>query len=130
MSESQNPFGEGGFDVNALLQQAQQMQEQMMSAQQEIADTTVDGTVGDGLVTVTVTGTGDLVAVRIRKDSFDPADTEDLEDLIVAAYRDGKVKAEALAAEKLGPLAGGLGGLSGPQGEIGPGGGPGPQLGF
>ena len=75
MSESQNPFGEGGFDVNALLQQAQQMQEQMMSAQQEIADTTVDGTVGDGLVTVTVTGTGDLVAVRIRKDSFDPADT-------------------------------------------------------
>jgi nucleoid-associated protein EbfC len=64
--------------------------------------------------------------VKIRRDSFDPADTEDLEDLIVAAYRDGKAKAEALAAEKLGPLAGGLGGLGGP--EDGPG--PGPQLGF
>jgi DNA-binding YbaB/EbfC family protein len=132
MTESQNPFGDAGFDMNALLQQAQQMQEQMMSAQQELADTTVDGTVGDGLVTVTVNGTGDLVAVKIRKDSFDPADTEDLEDLIVAAFRDAKGKAEALAAEKLGPLAGGLGGLGGPADEAGPGGsgaGPG-QLGF
>ena len=111
----ENPFGEGGFDMNALLQQAQQMQEQMMSAQQELAEATVQGTVGDGLVTVTVSGTGDLVGVQIRKDSFDPADTEDLEDLIVAAYRDGKAKAEALASEKLGPLAGGLGG-GGPEG--------------
>jgi DNA-binding YbaB/EbfC family protein len=126
MTESQNPFGDGGFDMNALLQQAQQMQEQMMSAQQELADTVVEGTVGDGLVTVSVNGTGDLVRVQIRKDSFDPADTADLEDLIVAAYRDGKTKAEALAAEKLGPLAGGLGGIGGP--EDGPG--AGPQLGF
>ena len=97
-----------------------------MSAQQELAETTVDGTVGDGLVTVTVNGTGELVGVQIRKDSFDPSDTEDLEDLIVAAYRDGKVKAEALAAEKLGPLAGGLPGLGGDDAA----GGPGHQLGF
>jgi DNA-binding YbaB/EbfC family protein len=137
MTESQNPFGDAGFDMNALLQQAQQMQEQMMSAQQELADTTIDGTVGDGLVTVTVDGTGDLVAVHIRKDSFDPAETEDLEDLIVAAYRDAKVKAQALAAEALGPLAGALGGGLGLSGETGtegraPGGpGTGPaQLGF
>ena len=105
-----NPFGEGGFDMNALLAQAQQMQERMVSAQAELADATVDGTVGDGLVTVTLSGTGDLVGVRIRKGSFDPQETEDLEDLIVAAYRDAKGKADALAAEKLGPLAGGLGG--------------------
>ncbi len=117
-----NPFGggEGGFDMNALLQQAQQMQEQMMSAQQELADTNVDGTVGDGLVTVTVTGTGDLVDVKIRKGSFDPEETEDLEDLIVAAYRDAKAKADALASEKLGPLAGGLGGEApGAGGQLG-----------
>src|SRR5262245_10498925 len=104
-----NPFG-GGFDMNALLQQAQAMQDQMVSASQELADAEVDGTVGDGLVTVTVSGTGELVRVQIRKGSFDPEDTEDLEDLIVAAYRDAKAKADALAAEKLGPLAGGLGG--------------------
>jgi nucleoid-associated protein EbfC len=119
----ENPFGEGGFDMNALLQQAQQMQQQMMSAQEELAAATVDGTVGDGLVTVTLNGTGDLVAVKIRKDSFDPADTEDLEDLIVAAYRDAKAKADAVAAEKLGPLAGGLGGPGGPGAGGAPGGG-------
>ena len=110
MTQDQNPFGEGGFDFNALLQQAQQMQEQVASAQQELAATTVDGTVGDGLVTVTVNGTGELVGVRIRKDSFDPSEPEDLEDLIVAAYRDAAARAQELAAEKLGPLTGGLGG--------------------
>jgi nucleoid-associated protein EbfC len=125
MTENQNPFGDGGFDLNALLQQAQQMQEQMTAAQQELADTTVEGTVADGLVTVTLNGAGELVAVKIRKDSFDPADPEDLEDLIVAAYRDAAGRAQALAAEKMGPLAGGLGGQAGP-GE----GGPGLPLGF
>jgi nucleoid-associated protein EbfC len=99
-----NPFGEGGFDMNALLQQAQQIQDHMVSAQQELADATVTGTVGDGLVTVTLTGTGDMVAVKIRKGSFDPNETEDLEDLIVAAYRDAKGRADDLAAEKLGPF--------------------------
>ena len=106
---TENPFG-GGFDMNALLQQAQAMQEQMMAASDELAKAEVAGTVGDGLVTVTVNGTGEMVRVQIRKGSFDPDDTEDLEDLIVAAYRDAKAKADALAAEKLGPLAGGLGG--------------------
>jgi DNA-binding YbaB/EbfC family protein len=125
MTEDQNPFGEGGFDMNALLQQAQQMQEQMVSAQQELAEATVDGTVGDGLVTVTVNGIGELVGVKIRKDSFDPSDTEDLEDLIVAAYRDARARSEALAQEKLGPLTGGLGGGLG-----GGSGGGGNQLGF
>jgi len=110
MTES-NPFGgEGGFDINALLQQAQDMQQHMLAAQEELAAATVDGTVGDGLVTVTVSGTGDLLGVSIKNGSFDPDETEDLEDLIVAAYRDAKTQADALAAEKLGPLAGGLGG--------------------
>jgi DNA-binding YbaB/EbfC family protein len=119
MTEKENPFGDGGFDINALLQQAQQMQEQMAAAQQELTETTVDGTVADGLVTVTLNGAGELVGVQIRKDSFDPAEPEDLEDLIVAAYRDAAGRAQALAAEKLGPLAGGLGGEPGPEGGSG-----------
>jgi DNA-binding YbaB/EbfC family protein len=126
MTDDQGSAGFGGLDMNALLQQAQQMQEQMMSAQEELADTTVEGTVGDGLVAVTLNGVGDLVGVRIRKDSFDPSDTEDLEDLIVAAFRDAKAKAEALANERLGPLArGALGGA-----DPGAAGGPGFPLGF
>ena len=114
-----NPIGGGGFDMNALLQQAQAMQERMMTAQQQLAETEVEGTVSDGLVTVTVNGTGELVKVKIRRDSFDPSETEDLEDLIVAAYRDAAGQAQALAAQKMGPLAGGLGGEPGPEGGSG-----------
>ena len=125
MTDQPNPFGEGGLDMNALLQQAQEMQQQVMEAQAQLAEATVDGTVGDGLVTVTVNGTGQLVAVGIRKGSFDPDETEDLEDLIVAAYRDAKTKADALASQTLGPLAGGFGGE--PDDE--PGGEPGNELG-
>ena len=119
-----NPFGSGGLDMNALLQQAQAMQQQMVAAQQELAEAEVDGTVADGLVTVTVDGTGELVRVKIRANSFDPADTEDLEDLILAAYRDARARSDAMARETFGPLAGGLGPLAGEEagddaGEVG-----------
>ena len=125
---SQNPFdapGGGGFDMNALLQQAQQMQEQLQSAQARLADTTVEGTVAGGAVTVEVNGVGELVGVQIRAGGFDASDPDDLSDLadmIVAAYRDAKGQADALASETLGPLAGG-GGLPGAPGSPG-------QLGF
>ena len=118
MSET-NPFG--GLDLNALMQQAQAMQQQVVAAQAELAERTVDGTVGDGLVSVTVNGNGDLVGVKIRTDSFDPADTEDLEDLIVAAYRDARARADAMAAQALDPLAGGLDLGAMGLGELGPG---------
>jgi nucleoid-associated protein EbfC len=110
---SQNPFdalGGGGFDMNALLQQAQQMQEQLQSAQQQLTETTVDGTVAGGAVTVTVNGVGELMGVQIKAGGFDGDNADDLADLgdmVVAAYRDAKAQADALAAESLGPLAGG-----------------------
>lgn len=118
-----NPFG-GGFDMNALLEQAQAMQQQMVSAQERLAEAEIEGTVADGLVTVTVDGTGEMRGVKIRANSFDPSDTEDLEDLIVAAYRDARSKADAAAAEAFGPLAGGLGALGGEGGLPGLGGTP------
>ena len=129
MTEGQNPFealGAGGFDMNALLQQAQQMQEQLQEAQQRLHDSEVEGTVGS--VTVKVNGVGELTAVDVRPGSFDADDAEslsDLGDMVVAAYRDAKAKADAMASEALGPLAGGLGGGLGGA----PGGAPG-QLGF
>jgi DNA-binding YbaB/EbfC family protein len=116
MSDS-NPFG--GLDLNALMEQAKAMQQQMVAAQLELAERTVDGTVGDGLVSVTVNGNGELVGVKIRENSFDPADTEDLEDLIVAAYRDARARADAMAAQALDPVAGALD--LGSLGELGPG---------
>ncbi|HXH80075.1 YbaB/EbfC family nucleoid-associated protein [Nocardioides sp.] len=133
---TQNPFdalGGGGFDMNALLQQAQQMQEQLQDAQARLLEQTVSGTVAGGAVTVTVNGVGDIQTVDITAGQFDGSDADDLSDLgdmIVAAYRDAKSKAEALANEAMGPLAGGLeglGGLGGPGPEGGP---PSGQLGF
>ncbi|WP_435746001.1 YbaB/EbfC family nucleoid-associated protein [Nocardioides sp. SYSU DS0663] len=126
---SQNPFdalGGGGLDMNALLQQAQQMQQQLQAAQERLADTTVQGTVAGGLVTVEVNGVGELVKVDVKAGSFDGGDADslaDLGDLVVAAYRDAKSQADALAGETLGPLAGG-------GGDEGPGGNPLGQLGF
>ncbi|MCL2542117.1 MAG: YbaB/EbfC family nucleoid-associated protein [Nocardioidaceae bacterium] len=124
-----NPFdalgGPGGLDLNALMQQAQQMQSSLQQAQEQLANTTVDGAVAGGAVTVKVSGTGDLVAVDISPEAIDGTDADalaDLGDLIVAAYRDGRAKAEALAAETMGPLTGGLPGM--------PGGGAPGQLGF
>ncbi len=130
---SQNPFdalgGEGGLDMNALLQQAQQMQEQLQATQRQLEETVVDGTAGAGAVTVSVTGTGELTGVTVRPGEFDGDDAEslsDLGDLVVAAFRDARAQADALVQEQMGPLAGGMPGLPGEAGG-GAGGGP---LGF
>ena len=124
MTDSQNPFeafGGGGFDMNALLQQAQQMQEQLAAAQERLADAEAEGVVGS--VTIKVNGVGELVGVTIAPGSFDAADAEslsDLGDMIVAAYRDAKAQADSMATEALGPLAGGLPGQSpGAPGQLG-----------
>src|SRR6476660_5646327 len=116
---TQNPFdalGGGGVGVSALLQQAQQMQQQLEEAQANLAQQTVEGTVAGGAVTVTANGVGELVGVAIRTGEFDgsdPDDLSDLSDLIVAAYRDARAKSEALAGDSLGPLSEGLGGGAG-----------------
>ncbi len=71
--QSGNPFGglgEGGFDLNAMLEQAQQMQAQLVAAQEELAAATVEGSAGG--VTVTLTGTGDLTGVTVPPGVFDP----------------------------------------------------------
>ena len=135
---SQNPFdalGGGGFDMNALLQQAQQMQEQLQETQERLTEQKVSGTVAGGAVTVTVNGVGELLGVDITAGQFDGTDSDDLADLsdmIIAAYRDAKARAEAIANEAMGPLAGSLEGLGGGLGGLGglEGGSPSGQLGF
>jgi DNA-binding YbaB/EbfC family protein len=106
-------------DMQALLQQAQQMQQQLMSAQQELADAEVSGTAGGGLVTAVVTGAGELKSLDIDPKVVDPDDVETLADLIVAAVHNASDKAQELAASKMGPLAGGLGGDLGGLGNLG-----------
>ena len=90
-------FDPGGLDLQALLAQAQAMQDQMEQAQAALASRTVTGTAGGGLVEATLTGTGELVGLVIKPEACDPEDTESLADLIVAAVRDANHQAMALA---------------------------------
>jgi len=99
--------------MSAFLEQAQAMQQQLLDAQEEMANSQYEGTAGGGLVTATVNGGGELVGLTIKPEAVDPEDTETLADLILAAVRDATHKAQTIAASKLGPLAGGLGGLGG-----------------
>jgi len=97
--------------MQQLMKQAQKMQQQMVQAQAELAQAEVTGTAGGGLVSAVVTGSGDVVSVKIDPKVVDPDDVESLEDLVVAAIRDGVTQAQELQQSTMGPLAGGLGGL-------------------
>ncbi len=93
-----------------LLEQAQQMQQQLAAAQEQLAQEEVTGTAGGGLVSVTMTGQGEVTAVTIAPSAVDPDDVESLQDLVVAAFRDASRAVNELTASRMGPLAGGLGG--------------------
>lgn len=98
-------------DFGALLAQAQQMQQQMMDAQQGLGDLTVEGTAGGGLVTAVVNGRGDLESLTISPAAYDADDPEALEtlaDLVVAAVRDAKSEAERQATEQISAATSGL----------------------
>jgi hypothetical protein len=97
--------------MQQLMKQAQKMQQQLEAAQEELARTEVTGTAGGGLVHATLLGSGELTALTIDPQAVDPEDVETLQDLIVAAVRDANRAVAALAAEKMGPVSGGLGGL-------------------
>ena len=95
--------------MSALLAQAQQMQQQLMEAQEKLANTEVHGQAGGGLVQVTVKGSGEVVAVNIDPKVIDPADPDTLQDLIVGALADASKQVTIMAQTRLGPLAGGMG---------------------
>ena len=105
------------MDLNALMKQAQQMQEKLQAAQQRLAETTVDGTSGGGMVRVTLTGAGDMKAVVLDESLLQPGEAEIVSDLIVAAHADAKKKLDEtqqrLMQEAAGPLAGMGGGMPG-----------------
>lgn len=103
--------GPGQPNMQQLLKQAQKMQEQLMSAQQELADAQVEGHAGGGLVRVTLSGSGELLDLSIDPEAVDAADVETLQDLVVAAFRDAQRQVAEMAEQKMGPLTGGMGGL-------------------
>ena len=94
-----------GFDLDALFQQAQQLQEQMREAQDRLAQKTVTGSAGGGMVVVTANGKGEIQKIAIDKQAVDPRDVPMLEDLVLAAVNSAlRAAQEAQAAEA--PLSG------------------------
>lgn len=96
-------------NMQQLLKQAQQMQEQLMSAQAELAEQTFEGTSGGGAVKAMVKGSNELVSIEISADVVDPTDVEMLEDLVVAAVSEAQQRAQQLYEEEMKKATGGLG---------------------
>lgn len=101
-----------GFDVNALLQQAMAMQQQIADAQESAATQTIVGQAGGGAVQITMTGAGTVTGVHISAEAVGTGDVELLEDLVLAAIHDASTRAAQLQRDAIGEL-GGLGGLLG-----------------
>jgi DNA-binding YbaB/EbfC family protein len=95
-------------NLGNLMKQAQQMQSKMAEMQAKLGDLEVTGAAGGGMLKVTLNGKFELKAIKIDKALADPDDVEVLEDLIVAAFNDAKVKAEAAMQEEMAKVTGGL----------------------
>lgn len=95
-------------DIMGMMGKVKEMQAKMESLQTEIANLEVEGRSGGGLVTLRLTGKGELLGVHIDPSLFKEDEVEILEDLLVAAHKDAKDKAEAIAAEKTKAVTAGL----------------------
>lgn len=98
-------------DFGAILKQAQQMQAEVLKAQEDLKNETVEATVGGGMVTVRMSGDLQLLELKIDPQAVDPDDVDMLQDLLLAAVNEAVRSAQELAASKMNQAAGGLGGL-------------------
>ena len=105
-------------NMNQMMKQVQKMQADMMKAQEDLANETVQATAGGGMVTVTISGDLVVKSIVIDPDAVDPEDVEMLQDTVTAAVNEAVRQAQELAANKMGGLTGGmdLGGLGLPPG--------------
>ncbi|MEM1289514.1 MAG: YbaB/EbfC family nucleoid-associated protein [Pseudomonadota bacterium] len=88
------------MDMMKMMKQAKSMQEKMEGMQNALADLTVEGTSGGGMVTVTMSGKHEMKGLKVDPSLLSPDEVEILEDLIVAAHNDAKSKVETMMAEK------------------------------
>jgi DNA-binding YbaB/EbfC family protein len=102
------------MDIRALMKQAQQLQEKMAKAQEELAKQEVTAEAGGGQVRAVMNGKGELLRLEIKPEAVDPEDVEFLQDLVVSAVTEAKRRVDALVEQEMGGLAGGagLGGLN------------------
>jgi len=99
------------MDFEKLMKQAQQMQEQVAKAQEELASETVQASAGGGMVVVKATGALEITEIKISSEAIDPDDPELLADMVLAAVNEALRSAQQLVETKLGGAMGGMQGL-------------------
>ena len=99
----------GGANMQQLARQAQKLQQQMAKAQEELDAREFEATSGGGMVTATVTGKRELLALTIKPEAVDPDDVEMLEDMVMAAVNEALRTAADTAEREMGKLTGGMG---------------------
>ncbi|GHS93799.1 nucleoid-associated protein [Synergistales bacterium] len=97
--------------MNNMMKQAQKMQSQMMQIQEKLAEETVEGASGGGMVKVTTTGQGNIVEIKIDPEVIKPEDAEILEDLVLVAVNDSIEKSRELANSRMGMFTNALSSL-------------------
>jgi len=95
-------------NMNKMLAQVQKMQQDMVAAQEQLKNETVEASAGGGMVKVVVSGDLEVKSITIAPDAIDPEDPELLQDMVLAAVNEGLRSAQELAANKMGGLTGGL----------------------
>lgn len=98
----------GGGNMNAMLKQAQKMQEDMAALQEDLENREYTATSGGGLVSVTVDGKHLIKNIKINPDAVDPDDSEMLEDLVTVAVNEAISNAIKTAETEMGAITGGL----------------------
>jgi nucleoid-associated protein EbfC len=100
-------------NMNQMMRQVQQMQAEMMKAQEELKHEVVEASAGGGMVTVKISGDLEMRELRIDPEAVDPEDVELLQDMVQAAVNEAIRSAQELAASKMGAATGGLAGPGG-----------------
>jgi DNA-binding YbaB/EbfC family protein len=95
-------------NMNKMLQQVQKMQQDMVAAQEQLKNETVEASAGGGMVKVVVSGDLEVKSITISADAIDPDDPELLQDMVLAAVNEGLRAAQELQQSKLGGLTGGM----------------------
>ena len=98
-----------GINMQKLMKQAQKMQAEMAKAQENLAEMTVEGIAGGGMVKVVVNGRQEVMSIKIDPQIIDPEDVEMLEDMVLAALKEGIRLSQDMAAEQMQKITGGMG---------------------
>ena len=113
MAKGYSGGGFGGGNMGQIMKQAQKMQRDMEKMQAELAERTVEATVGGGAVTVVASCNKEIKEITIKPEVIDPDDAEMLQDLILAAVNEALRTAEETSASYMSKITGGLGGMPG-----------------